>query len=104
MDQNNTPAFAKNMMNSVSDMLTPENLRKSAMFEFISNLLTLIGALLMFTLRKIGFYLYIAGIAVLIVHQFMMGSILGALSAVVVGLFGVGFIIMYAVNLKYMTK
>lgn len=104
MDNQNTPAFAKNLLNSVSDAITPENIKKSAIFEFISNLFTLLGALLMFNQKKIGFYLYIGGIIILIAHQFMMGSFIGAIGAVTVGIFGIAFIIMYGLNLKCMVK
>jgi hypothetical protein len=105
MDQQNTPDFAKKLVDSVSEGLTPENIRKTAIFEFISNLLTLFGAILMWNQRKIGFYMYIVGILLLIIiPMMMMGKLMGAIGSAFIGFIGVIFIVMYGVNLKYMNK
>lgn len=104
MDQQNTPDFAKQIMSSITDNLTPENIRKASILEFISNLFTLFGAILMWNLKKIGFYLYIAGIAVLVASPLIMGKFIGIIGGIIVGLIGMVFIIMYGVNLKYMDK
>ncbi len=104
MDNQNTPEFAKNLVNSLSDAITPENIRKKALLELVSNLFTLLGALLMFNQKKAGFFLYIAGIAVLLGLQFIMGGFIGALGALGVSIFGVAFIVMYGFNLKCMVK
>lgn len=104
MDSPNTPAFLKKMVDSATDSLTPEYIRKLAIFEFVSSLFTLLGALLMFNQRKIGFYVYIAGIIIVIARQFIVGSFIGALGGIGVIIFGVAFIGMYAMNLKCMTK
>lgn len=108
-DSKDSLDFTEKIINSVSVMYIAENIRKVAMCKFISNLLTLCGALLMFNLRKIGFFLYIVGIGVLISQRvILVDRILGLSEAVLVGFltgfFGIVFIIMYGVNLKYMTK
>ena len=56
MDNQNTPEFAKNLVNSLSDAITPENIRKKALLELVSNLFTLLGALLMFNQKKQAFF------------------------------------------------
>ncbi len=104
VEEQNARSFAKLLMNSAAESLNADNIRKSAIFEFLSNILTLGGAILMWNRKKIGFYMYIAGILVLIAVPFAMGRLLGAIGASFIGFIGVVFIVMYAVNLKYMNK
>ena len=42
----------------------PEAIRWLSLSQFIYSLLTLVGAILMFRLRRIGYWLYVAGVAV----------------------------------------
>lgn len=102
--QDNPPSFVKQIMGSVIEDMNPDFLRKLAIFQFISNLLTLSGAILMWNLKKIGFYLYITGIIVLVIAPLLMGKLVGAIGATIIGFEGVIFIVMYAVNLKQMTR
>ncbi len=105
MSQQDTPAFFKDLFNSVADDLTPGKIRKSSLINIISNLFTLFGGVMMWKLKKQGFYLYVTGIVILIACPLMvMGKFLGILSAIGSGFFGVVFIIMYAVNLKEMNS
>jgi len=103
-EQGNAPGFVKQIMGSVIEDMNPDFLRKIAISKFISCLLTLSGALLMWKLKKIGFYLYIAGIIVLVAAPLVMGKLVGAIGATIVGMIGVVFIVMYGVNLKQMNK
>jgi hypothetical protein len=102
--QGNVPDFVKQIMGSVEADMNPDFLRKIAIFKLISSLLTLSGAILMWNLRKIGFYLYIAGIVVLVGAPLAMGKLVGAIGASMIGFVGLIFIIMYGVNLKQMNK
>lgn len=97
-----TPDFVKQIIGSVEKDMNPDFLRKLAIFQFIANLLTLSGAILMWNLKKTGFYLYLMGIIVLVVAPFAMGRLVGAIGGSLIGFFGVIFIVMYAVNLKQM--
>lgn len=67
-------------------------------------ILCIIGALLMWRLKKTGFYIYTAAtlLAIIVPLVLLGGNLLGALSAVGAGFFGVAFVIMYGVNLKHM--
>ena len=96
------PDFVKQIMGSVEADMNPDFLRKLAIFKFISCLLTLTGAILMWNLKKFGFYLYILGIIVLVIAPITMGKLVGAIGATIMGFIGVVFIVMYAVNLKQM--
>lgn len=82
-------------------------------------LVSFLGVMQMFNLKKMGFYIYTA--AELVPYLFMIGggkkamAMMGAMGGgamemaaiavfVIMVLFDVGFIIMYALNLKHMTK
>jgi hypothetical protein len=77
----------------------------------VGNALCLAGALFMFKLRKLGFYIYVPGQILPIVGSFLaVNSLLGGgmfaglgMIAIVFGsLFSLAFIIMYGLNLKHM--
>jgi len=77
---------------------------------FLVAIICIVGALLMFQLKKNGFFLYLAGCIISIVISFMAMSHLmpsglawaGYLAAALGAIISVAFIIMYAVNLKHM--
>jgi membrane associated rhomboid family serine protease len=98
------PAFIGKLFGSISEGLTPENIRNSAIASGVGNILTLIGAVLMWGLNKKGYFLYIFGTLVLIVAPLMIfdgfvGSAASGWAAFVGVLFGV----LYGVNLKHMS-
>ena len=70
----------------------------------IGCLICLIGALQMWKLKKMGFYIYVVGeIAPVIVSAVLMGT--AALSgwAILAAIFPVVFIVLYALNLKHLS-
>ena len=103
-EQGKTPNFVKQLFSSVAVGLTADNIRKSAIFKLISCLLTLSGAIVMWNLKKAGFYIYILGIIVLVVAPVTIGKLVGAMGASIMGFIGFVFIVMYAVNLNQMNK
>jgi len=95
--------MVENIIGGFTESITPDNIRNGALVSIFSCLLTLAGAILMWNLNKKGFYLYILGIAILIVGMVLVyGGLMGAITAVGSGFFGVVFIILYGVNLKEM--
>lgn len=74
----------------------PEEIRALSIAQFGYSLLTLIGALLMFRLRRIGFWIYIAGVAAGIAGPIALAGF-GALNTT----FGVFFSILFAVLYGY---
>lgn len=96
--------FGERMMSSLSKVMTVDNIRKMAIGGILSSLLTLIGGLLMWWLRRKGFYLYILGVVIgLIVPFYLYGSNLMAVGiSAFAGFFGLVFIALYALNLKVM--
>ncbi|MEP6927279.1 MAG: hypothetical protein ABI834_06555 [Ginsengibacter sp.] len=94
--------FGEKMMLSVSKIMTEENIRKSAVGAIISGIFTLLGALLMWRLKRNGFYLYIVGIIIgLIVPFYLYGNNLLAIGmSSFSSFFGLVFIALYALNIK----
>ncbi|HTB32843.1 MAG TPA: hypothetical protein VK808_12510 [Bacteroidia bacterium] len=100
-----TPDFFKSIFHSMAQYSDPAKIKEMALLSLLSNLLTLAGALMMLKLKMPGFYLYIAGILIYIIIPIMfLGGYLGLASAMFYGLIGAAFIVMYAVNLKYMNR
>ena len=99
--QNHSP-FGEKMKVSFSKIFKEDNIRKGAIGGLIAALLTLTGAILMWQLKRNGFYLYIAGIVVAIVVPFyLFGNDLVAVGASsFANFFGLIFIALYALNLK----
>lgn len=94
--------FGKKMIISVSKMMTAENIRKTAIGSVLSAILTLIGAILMWQLKRNGFYIYVVGTVVsLMVPFFLYGLNTMSLGfSFFSGFFGLLFIALYALNIK----
>ncbi len=94
--------FGEKMMASVSKMITVDNIRKSAIGTIISALFTLFGAILMWRLKRSGYFIYIAGIIVgLIVPFYLYGNNFLAIGvSSIASFFGLVFIALYALNIK----
>lgn len=96
--------FAQQMMKETGDLLTLDRIRKSAAISFAMSLLTLIGAILMFMLNRIGFFVYIGGTILGIALPFALfgNGLLTGIAAGFSGFVGVVFIILFALTLKEM--
>ena len=104
METQQTPSFLKSMFESASENSTPAKIREMALVKLVSCLLTLFGAILMLRLKKPGFYLYVAGIVIYIALPiYYFHGFIGAASGIFYAIIGIGFVVMYAVNLKYMS-
>lgn len=97
--------MAGKMLNSMEGAFTEENLKKAGLAAILAAFFCIAGALMMWMLKKTGFYLYIAGTLVGIVAPFLIygsNNLMSVISSVFVGFIGLIFVILYAVNLKYM--
>lgn len=96
--------IANEMINSMASVFTPETVKKSALAAIAAALLCLAGAVMMWQLKKTGFYLYVLGTLIGIVTPLLLfGSNLLAMGmSIIIGFFGVLFVILYGVNLKHM--
>jgi hypothetical protein len=98
------PAFISKVFGSISEGLTPENIRNSAIAGGIGNVLTLIGAILMWGLDRKGYFLYIFGSLVLIIAPLIIfEGFIGAAASGAAVFAGVLFGVLYGVNLKHMS-
>lgn len=98
--------FGEKMMLSFTKLFTAETIKKNALGGIFSAIFTLAGALLMWRLRRVGFYLYITGIVIgIIVPFYLYGNNLVAVGiAVFSGFFGLVFIALYALNFRALKK
>ncbi|MEO6818579.1 MAG: hypothetical protein ABI266_08650 [Ginsengibacter sp.] len=96
--------FEKKMKASVSKMFTKENIQKKSIGDLIAALFTLSGAILMWNLKRQGFYLYIIGVLIsLFVPMYLYGTDLMSIGlSIIAAFFGLVFIALYALNLKVM--
>jgi hypothetical protein len=97
--------MAEKVISGASAMLNPENIKKNALFSMLANVLTLGGAFLMFQLKKIGFWVYLAGTGIAIVTPLVVygpANLMSIGMTAVIGFFGVLFAVLYSINLKYM--
>lgn len=97
--------MGQKMVESMQGVLTVENIRKTGVVAVFSALFCLAGALLMWNLNKTGFYLYIVGVAIMVVGPIMIygtNNFISMISGVFYGVVGIAFIIMYGLNVKYM--
>ncbi|HLO43673.1 MAG TPA: hypothetical protein VK175_05015 [Leadbetterella sp.] len=91
------------IMDSVSGDLSEEKIKNSALASGIANILTLIGAVLMWGLNKKGFFLYIAGTLVAIVAPLVIyDGFLGFIGSGMIAFLGIIFCVLYFLNVKHM--
>ena len=79
----------------------PEQIRSLAIAQFVYSLITGIGAVLMFRLRRIGFWVYVAGVAAGLVLPVILVGV-SALNTSFGAFFSVLFVGLYWISLKEM--
>jgi hypothetical protein len=98
------PGIVSKLFGSVTEGLTVENVKNSAIASGIGNVLTLIGAILMWGLDRKGYFLYIFGSLVLILSPlFIIGGFVGVAASGASAFAGVLFGVLYGLNLKHMS-
>lgn len=106
MDQGAGSAMLSDILNSTMASLqaTFVHAREIAVVSLVLSVISLLGAILMFQLRRIGFYFYTAAqILMLFVLPYFAGFNFMVLAGMLFSaIFAVIFIVMYALNLKYM--
>ncbi|MGR3809365.1 hypothetical protein [Jiulongibacter sp. NS-SX5] len=95
--------MATKIMGAVTDGLTVENIQNMSIANGISALLCLLGAILMWSLDKKGFWLYVIGTAVGVIAPLMIyKGLLGAMAGGGMAFIGILFVVLYALNLKHL--
>ncbi|MFT3945747.1 MAG: hypothetical protein QM763_02140 [Agriterribacter sp.] len=98
-------ALAKKIADGASEIIKSENLKKNALFGVISSIFTLVGAILMFRLKKTGFWIYVLGTVISIaapIAIYGVGNIVSLGIVFIAALTGIVFVVLYAMNLKYL--
>lgn len=108
MEDQGVSSFLSGFMNSSMEVLqiTTLHAKEIAVFQLILSVISFVGAILMFQLKRLGFYLYAAAqILMLCIMPYFAGFSIVVISTMLMG--GLGallFIILYAVNLKHMNR
>lgn len=94
------------IMKDVEKTYDEKNLRKKALGDILAAIFTLGGAILMWNQRRVGYFLYIAGVFIGGVLPFYLyGNNLMAIGISSFGsFFGLIFIALYALNLSYFNE
>ena len=102
----NDAFFSRKTRKSLEKLLSKENIEKQALGRLLAAIFTLGGALLMWKLRRSGFYFYVLGVLITIAIPFyLFGTDLIAVGASLFsGFFGLVFIALYALNLSAMKR
>jgi hypothetical protein len=98
-------SFMEKMFSGANELMDTVKVKQNSLFSIMSNILTLVGALLMFRLKRTGFGIYVLGIGVFIAAPLVIfgpSNIFGLMMTFFLGLIGVLFIILYRLNLKHM--
>lgn len=97
---------ASAMLNSMTTGINADSIRNAGIAGVIANLLTLFGAIMMWKLRKMGFWLYVLGVIIAVVAPIVIykGNMITALGAVGIGFFGILFIVLYGINRKHLVN
>ncbi len=97
--------FASKMLDRVANDMTPEKLRKNIWAQLFGTLFCLGGALLMWKLKKPGYYVYIIGSLIGLIAPFLIfgtGSIIALISTSFAAFAGILFCILYGLNFKHL--
>jgi hypothetical protein len=97
--------LTEKMMSGANAFLDTVKVKQHALFDLMSNALTLVGAFLMFRLRRTGFGLYVLGIALFVLAPVVIygaSNLFGLSYTILLGLIGLLFVGLYALNLKHM--
>ena len=87
----------------LAEAATPENTRHAALLKILCCILCIVGAVFMLQLKKIGFYIYIASIIIMIAGMIaIFGNMIGIVSALSFTISRGVMSILYGVNLKHM--
>ena len=99
-----TSAFIERMFDSlIGEEINATNMQKSAIILLIYESLPLFGAYLMWNRQRRGFFVYLAGIGVVIVAPLVfIGGWFGIITLVSGAIFSTIFAALYATQLKYM--
>ena len=90
-------------LNDTLASLTPNNLKKLGISIAIFSLITIVGAVFMWGLKRNGFFIYLIGmICRIVAPMIIFGVALGSGFSILFGFFGAIAILLYYLNLKHL--
>ena len=98
--------MADKVIATAIDATQPDKVRTYSLATVACNALTLLGAFLMFRLRRTGFWIYLLGTLALVVSPFVIygtGNFLSYAMGLGFGFIGLIFVLLYSRNLKHMS-
>lgn len=108
MEDQGVSSFLSGFLSSSIELLqvTVKYAKEIAIMQLVLSVISLVGAIMMFHLKRPGFYLYAAAqIIMLLVIPYLAGFTISVVTALFFStFFTVLFIVLYAVNLKYMNR
>jgi hypothetical protein len=93
------------LFSGANELLDTRKQKQSAIFNLMANVLTLVGAGMMFSLRRNGFGVYALGMAVWVFTPMLIygaNNYMGVGMSVTLGIIGGLFLLLYSRNLKHM--
>ena len=102
-----TTAFMSTALGGImSEFSIAENVKIFGIATIVASIITLLGAFMMWGLRKMGFWVYVIGVAISIGTPLVIygGNLMGAFSAIGIGFISIIFIILYGVNRKHLVN
>ena len=100
-DKTTKKYFEDRTTDDVPDPSNPALIRSLAVAQFLYSLTTLIGAILMFRLRRIGFWVYVAGVVIGLILPIVLAGF-GAINTSFGVFFSLLFVVMYWNTVKEM--
>ena len=99
--------MSKKIMKHTFGGMTASNIYKAAIANLCYGLLTLVGALLMWHLRKIGYWLYLVGILISIVAPVAIygtDNWIGLFTSIGMGVLGITMVVLFTLNKKHLVN
>lgn len=93
------------LFSGANELLDTRKQKQSAIFNLMANVLTLLGAGMMFTLRRNGFGVYALGMVVWVFTPVLIYGVtnpMGIGMSITLGIIGALFLVLYSRNLKHM--
>jgi hypothetical protein len=98
-------SMMEKMFAGSDQMMDTRKIKQHGLFMVMSNIMTLMGAIMMFRLKKTGFGFYVIGTVVYVVAPLLIfggKGFFAMMMTMALGFMGIVFVILYALNIKYM--